>query len=350
MLSKLIIIFLALHLKLSAQFSISGELNTDFEDAIVFLNVIDDINKQELFLVENIIAECQVDSNKEFTFNVDFLPSENKIYKIHIDNCRANINDTKHLYNECDDCLEILFIANNKSNIHFPLNNLDQSLCSFSTQHSTASAIYKVDSIKEVLFSELVTTKSDNQRRIIYTKSFKELRRYSQSFNEPLIELYAFQLYSSENSLLRESYLESLKETSYYDNLSHTLSLQYPNSTYYKNYLTDLKKDIHLLSLNPSSSLNLLTWLLALGFIISIVLNISQFKKLKQHRKNTTIDYKKTLTKQECKVFELMNKQHSNKEIAEQLFVSLSTIKTHINNIYSKLSIHSRKDIHQFFK
>jgi ATP/maltotriose-dependent transcriptional regulator MalT len=42
---------------------------------------------------------------------------------------------------------------------------------------------------------------------------------------------------------------------------------------------------------------------------------------------------------------ELMNQELSNKEIAEKLFVSLSTIKKYTNNIYSKLSISSRKEI-----
>ena len=45
-----------------------------------------------------------------------------------------------------------------------------------------------------------------------------------------------------------------------------------------------------------------------------------------------------------------MHKGITNKEIAEQLFISLSTVKSHINTIYSKLSISSRKEIDQFFK
>lgn len=35
----------------------------------------------------------------------------------------------------------------------------------------------------------------------------------------------------------------------------------------------------------------------------------------------------------------------SNNEIAEQHFISLSTVKTHINNIYKKLNISSREEL-----
>jgi len=72
------------------------------------------------------------------------------------------------------------------------------------------------------------------------------------------------------------------------------------------------------------------------------------FKKTKD-KKELKIDYKITLTPQEQKVFELMHKKFSNKAIADTLFISVSTVKTHINNIYAKLGISSRKEVDVFF-
>lgn len=50
------------------------------------------------------------------------------------------------------------------------------------------------------------------------------------------------------------------------------------------------------------------------------------------------------LSKREIEVIKLINEGLSNKEIAEKLFVSVSTIKTHINNIYKTLEVKSRRE------
>lgn len=48
------------------------------------------------------------------------------------------------------------------------------------------------------------------------------------------------------------------------------------------------------------------------------------------------------LTPREYEVLQLMVKGHSNAEIAESLFLSLSTIKTHASNLFVKMDVTSR--------
>ena len=50
------------------------------------------------------------------------------------------------------------------------------------------------------------------------------------------------------------------------------------------------------------------------------------------------------LTIQERKVFSLLKAGKSNKEIAEECSISISTVKSHVNSIYSKMGIKSRKE------
>lgn len=50
------------------------------------------------------------------------------------------------------------------------------------------------------------------------------------------------------------------------------------------------------------------------------------------------------LTSKETEVLELIVQGKANKEIAALLFVEISTVKTHINNIYNKLSVTNRKE------
>jgi len=48
------------------------------------------------------------------------------------------------------------------------------------------------------------------------------------------------------------------------------------------------------------------------------------------------------LSKREVEVLELLAEGFSNQEVADQLFVSLNTAKTHISNIYAKLNVKRR--------
>ncbi|MEP1782357.1 MAG: LuxR C-terminal-related transcriptional regulator [Reichenbachiella sp.] len=53
---------------------------------------------------------------------------------------------------------------------------------------------------------------------------------------------------------------------------------------------------------------------------------------------------KSSLTKQEYKILLLMNDGLSNLDIAEQLYISESTVKTHVSNILSKLRAKRRTE------
>ena len=48
------------------------------------------------------------------------------------------------------------------------------------------------------------------------------------------------------------------------------------------------------------------------------------------------------ISKREWEVLDLIAKGHSNQEIADQLFVSLNTVKTHSSNLFQKLDVKSR--------
>jgi DNA-binding CsgD family transcriptional regulator len=57
---------------------------------------------------------------------------------------------------------------------------------------------------------------------------------------------------------------------------------------------------------------------------------------------NQTALEKLDLSNREFEVLEFMSQGYSNAEIAEKLFLSVSTIKTHISNLYDKMDVKSR--------
>ena len=54
------------------------------------------------------------------------------------------------------------------------------------------------------------------------------------------------------------------------------------------------------------------------------------------------------LTGRQQEVFQLILQNKTNKQISEELFIELSTLKTHINKIYKTLDINSRKETKRF--
>jgi LuxR family maltose regulon positive regulatory protein len=50
------------------------------------------------------------------------------------------------------------------------------------------------------------------------------------------------------------------------------------------------------------------------------------------------------LSERELEVLRLLTTHLSSTQIAEELYISANTVRSHIKNIYSKLNVHSRKE------
>ena len=87
-----------------------------------------------------------------------------------------------------------------------------------------------------------------------------------------------------------------------------------------------------------SKWLNIILGISLIGLFIFLV---------KSKRKETPV---LLLSKQETIVKKMIIEGKSNKEIAKELFISLSTVKTHITNIYKKLNLSNRGDLICKFK
>ena len=84
-------------------------------------------------------------------------------------------------------------------------------------------------------------------------------------------------------------------------------------------------------------------------FFLLMGIVISKYKEVNNIKDRQENDPYLTLTGKEQYILQLIVGGKSNKEIAAINFVEVSTIKTHINNIYAKLSLNNRKEaIHQY--
>jgi len=87
-------------------------------------------------------------------------------------------------------------------------------------------------------------------------------------------------------------------------------------------------------------------------FFVGVYLNKKSFQK--SHTTSVEINHKKIadldISKREYEVLLAISEGLSNKEIGEQLFVSESTIKTHVSNLLSKLNAKRRTQALQIAK
>lgn len=76
---------------------------------------------------------------------------------------------------------------------------------------------------------------------------------------------------------------------------------------------------------------------------------ISKYKRTDQ-KNDATENLLLTLTSKESAILQMIAEGKSNKEIASINFVEVSTIKTHINNIYTKLGLQNRREAILYYR
>ncbi|GAA0748988.1 hypothetical protein GCM10009431_28110 [Gaetbulibacter jejuensis] len=332
-----------------AQHLFSGQIDKAHWHENVYLSVIEDYRKISGVYPEQIIAKVTADSLGYFQFTGNQLENEHRIYRIHVDNCIENEQDANHFSGHCDDSKEIVFIAKHNDTINFPFSFNKQMFCDVKSDNEQANAFIKIDSLKEDMRFAFGEFRSEANRKLNNKKWFKTLQDYGKQLNEPIAELYIYAFLSERSNSVHSYYLEDLKNNNYYDDLLTRLEARYPNSPYTKQYRSELTSDEYILSNTSDNSNFNWTYLLYLLLAISILGNLWFWLKLKANKSQFNKTTKEQLTNQEQKILDLLLNDNTNKEIAERLFVSLSTVKTHINNIYRKLNVQSRNEAKSLF-
>lgn len=339
---------LLMPLTIKAQYSFSGQIDNKQWHDNVYLSIIEDYRKISGVYSEQIIARVKTDSLGYFYFNGNQLENENRIYRIHVDNCFDDVQNQNHFDGHCDESKEVIFIARNNDTIIFPFSFDKQMFCDIKSSNEKATVFVKIDSIREEMKFAFSEFRSEANRKLNNKKWFKTLQEFGKNLNEPIAELYIYTFLSDRRNNLHQYYLEDLKNNAYYDNLLERLNNRYPNSPYTKQYKDELTSDEFIVNKITVSNTNW-NYLVYILLFISVLGNIWFIIKNKTSQQQNLTLAKQQLTKQEQNILNLLLKDFSNKEIADNLFVSLSTVKTHVNNIYKKLNIQSREELKSLF-
>ncbi|UNZ00249.1 LuxR C-terminal-related transcriptional regulator [Zhouia spongiae] len=333
-----------LSLNVCAQYKFSGIIDTTAWHNDVYLSIIEDYRHTSGVYPEQIIAKTKADDKGIFTFTGDNLSDNNRIYKIHVDNCRDSDTASSHFNGHCNNSKQILFIARNLDTVFFPISFNNEMFCEVASNNAQTNSLIKTDSLLEEMRFAYAAYQSEANKRLNNKKWFNTLQDFGVQQRDPLAELYIYSFLSDRKNDTHKYYIRDLKENPYYTDLLNRLKNRYPNTDYTHQYETELAADKYMLSSTSGTGFKWTPFLIALlsGSLLANVYLLIRSKKEKREKDAHLIN---TLSSQEQKVLSLILNNKTNKEIASEIFVSLSTVKTHINNIYKKLGVQSREEV-----
>jgi DNA-binding CsgD family transcriptional regulator len=306
----------------SAQSKVEGHLilDTSAWSPVVYLSLIPYFDQMNTMTNEMIIDQTSIDKSGYFTFSTQYLPKEDHLFRIHISKWNdppATLSiggkDENHLF----------FIANRYSGILIQDTSSADIFKSIILDGNPANTEFQEINQIESYIDSIGFTASTIKTDLIRNEVNEKLRYFADTCSNPLIALYAvyksqFEINYSVNQQYFSRFLRKWKSE---------------KSTYF----IEFRKNI------PYQRKRFILIFISLSCVFFIFGFIA--RSIIKQRKERNKNYIKDLTNQERKVFALIMEGKSNKEISDILIIELATVKTHVNNIYSKLGINSRKDI-----
>ena len=330
------------------QYNFSGHVSPENQGNTIYLSLVEDYRKTSRIYLEQIISKTAVDSLGFFQFKGDNLLKDNRLYRIHLDGCSDNAG-ASHFLGTCNSSKSVLFIANNKDTLEFPTSFEDQALCTITSTNPKSSLPLEVEALKEEMIFDFADYRSEANRKLNSEKWFGTLQKYGEDSDEPLVELFIFDFLSDKRNETYAHYLQDISTNQYYGQLLDRLKITYPNTGFTEQFEAEITTDLQLANFKNPTDWSW-KWAILILLALSLGLNLYFLITRKSLARAKTNDLIQKLTPQEHKIVQQILMDKSNKEIASELFVSHSTIKTHINNLYKKLEVSSRQEIVSMFK
>ncbi|PCJ97418.1 MAG: hypothetical protein COA50_05230 [Flavobacteriaceae bacterium] len=269
---------------------------------------------------EKVIANAPIKENGYFSFDKRHLSNKNEVYRIYVNRIRKIVNDTVHK--------SAMFILSNTDSIRFKKGN--RLFSNYENSNKVDAEWQRLRKFEAKLYK--VNSESTDFSSKEYTAKMKSFAK--DSLQILWVKLVGIKQLES-NALLD---IDIVENPTYYTTLLAELKLSDVNPSEYlflENRLTFLTTVQVEKKYQFSKTINIF-----LGFVIAgLIFFIFQIKR--KRNPTATID----LSKQEKNIQALILDGKSNKEIANELFISLSTVKSHITNIYNKLNVSNRKEL-----
>lgn len=324
MIKKILVVVVLLNVFfLNAQTAISGSIDLDREvlPQKIYLSqiAIEDIPNYNKAIP---VATSLIDENGFFQFKKSLISNKDAIYRLHVNRFEKALKITLQV--------DHLFVFSNRDSIHFK-----KSKILFSEYTTTNLADREWQKLRKF---ENQLRKTDSIKEDSLSKGYVgSLKTYTKDSLEILM-VKLIGVKQLDNKELLEK--DITKNADYYFALLAELKesdIQRSEYLFLENKLAFLTTEVAENKYASSMILNILFGLAIAGLLFVV------FRLMRRKSQLVVAD----LSKQEKNIQGLILDGKSNKEIASELFISLSTVKTHITNIYGKLKVSSRQELAQ---
>jgi len=300
---------------------------------------------------EFVIAETFIQPDGQFLIQTPSVPNDLRFYRLYLvkgKNSTVEFNTNTHR-----NYIHLLLEQNSKIEIEATVvdNTLFISEILGSDDNNTILYFDKEIAKRKIQFTTDITkAKSD----FLTQDMEKFIRNFVDTVPNSLVGLYALFHIDEKNT-------DFIQNSAFYFNFQKRITKQFPGSFYVEKY-NDLLDELvgfrqmvcEIPGVQPRWKDNLL---IAQSILILILLIALVFVLVKARRKKLQVleENDKTknsflsLTVKEREILRLLADGKTNKEIANELFVELSTVKTHINSIYKQLHLANRKEAIDYF-
>jgi len=307
-----------------AQTAISGYVNINEQDTWeqqVYLMEV--AVKEDLKLDQGkIIAKTPIQQDGTFAFQRKLLADHNTIYRVYVNRIKKLKNKRNHT--------DKVFILSNTDSLHFRKGS-----AIFGEYYSTNAADKDWQRLRR--FEADFFKRNVGESEAITENYVSEVKQYTKDSLQILwVKLLGIKQLEDKKLLDKDI----LVNPEYYMALLSELKASELGPSEYlflENKLAFLKHQAVAKKYTYSRWINIVLG----GLLVLALLGLLQFRK----RKNTAV--LSDLSQREQNIQQLILAGKSNKEIANELFISVSTVKTHVTHIYHKLKVANRKELLQ---
>jgi len=327
---------------LEAKYEVRGKVNLgEGWQPKVFLAAIHDLNDYYRTSAKMIINTAEVDAEGRFVMAGENLPNEKLFYRLYVMKT-DNTDFDACIYVGDDDRNFVHLILNNSTQVEVvadensiaPFGDFkiiggkeNQLMQALSTIVFPSFYFYKIQFPTELRFSE--------------EKLHSDLKSFADTCSNTLVAL------SAVNNMDFDNFFEN--NSDYYVQFRDRINRDLPKSSYTPNFN---RKVNYYLGDNDQVQFGFWKYL-SFGFMAlsAFLFWLWRSAASKQHQKAGEQEelsippLTDKLTKKEKEILSHIKEGKSNKEIASALFVEVSTVKSHINKIYSKLEVSSRSEL-----